>query len=36
MLRVDLQPRARWSCARVADSGVDLFQMAVRVEDGKP
>jgi hypothetical protein len=34
--RVDLQPKARWQCARVADPGLDLFQMAVRVEGGKP
>jgi hypothetical protein len=35
-VRVDMQPRARWQCARVADSRLDLFQMAARVEDGKP
>jgi hypothetical protein len=34
--RVDLQPKARWQCARVADSALDLFQMAANVEDGKP
>jgi hypothetical protein len=34
--RVDLPPRAQWQCARVADSGQDLFQMATNVEDGKP
>jgi hypothetical protein len=33
---MDLQPKARWQCARVADSGLDLFQMAESVEDGKP
>jgi hypothetical protein len=35
-VRVDLQPKARWQCAWVADSGLDLFQMAASVEDGKP
>jgi hypothetical protein len=34
--RVDLQPKAWWLCARVADSWLDLFQMAASVEDGKP
>jgi hypothetical protein len=34
--RVDLQPKAQWQCARVADSGLDLFQMAASAEDGKP
>jgi hypothetical protein len=34
--RVDLQPKAWWQCARVADSWLDLFQMAVSVEHGKP
>jgi hypothetical protein len=34
--RVDLQPRAQWQCALVANSWLDLFQMAVSVEDGKP
>jgi hypothetical protein len=33
--RVDLQLKVRWQCARVADSWLDLFQMAVNVEDGK-
>jgi hypothetical protein len=34
--RVDLQPKVQWQCARVVDPGLDLFQMAARVEDGKP
>jgi hypothetical protein len=32
--RVDLQPMARWQCARVADSWLDLFQMTTNAEDG--
>jgi hypothetical protein len=34
--RVDQQPKARWQCARVADSWLDIFQVAANVEDGKP
>jgi membrane protein DedA with SNARE-associated domain len=34
--RVDLLPKARRQCARVADSWLDLFQMATNVGDGKP
>jgi hypothetical protein len=33
---VDLQPRAQWQCARVANSWLDLFQMAANAEDGNP
>jgi hypothetical protein len=33
---VDLQPRVQWQCARVANSWLDLFQMAGNAEDGKP
>jgi hypothetical protein len=33
---VDLQPKARWQCAWVADLELDLFQMATSVQDGKP
>jgi hypothetical protein len=32
---VDLQPKAWWQSAWVADLGLDLFQMVASVEDGK-
>jgi hypothetical protein len=35
-VRVDLQFRAQWQCAREANSSLDLFQMAGNAEDGKP
>jgi hypothetical protein len=35
-VHMDLQPKARWQCARVAHSWLDLFQMAASVEDGQP
>jgi hypothetical protein len=34
--RMDLWPRARRQCARVAKSWLDLFQPSANVEDGKP
>jgi hypothetical protein len=34
--RVDLEPRAQWQCARVANFWLDLFKMAANVADGKP
>jgi hypothetical protein len=33
---MDLWPRARWQCARVANFWLGLFQPTANAEDGKP